>query len=134
MTARSSPERALSDAILLEVGGASGIRLWRQNSGLARGLHSEGRIRLAPAGASDLVGIVSLPVPHLLTSATSRYLVGVHLAIETKSERGRQTKDQQSFQAMIERLDGIYILARSVEDVWEELELRGFVRLTSASK
>jgi hypothetical protein len=37
--------------------------------------------------------------------------------IEVKTPRGRQSPDQILFQRRIERLGGVYILARSVEDV-----------------
>lgn len=37
--------------------------------------------------------------------------------LEFKSPTGRQSPQQKSFQAMVELLDHIYILARSVDDV-----------------
>lgn len=103
-------ERAVLDAVLREVGGLSSVRLWRQNAGKA--LDPSGRyfIQLAPKGASDLVGIVRRPVCGC----------GVHLAVETKGA-GRQTEEQKRFQAMIESLGGIYVVARSPQDVLDRL-------------
>lgn len=42
---------------------------------------------------------------------------GKFFAIEVKSAKGKQTEDQQAFQMAVERSGGLYILARSVEDV-----------------
>ncbi len=42
---------------------------------------------------------------------------GIFCAVETKSARGRLSDAQQRYQARVERLQGIYIEARSVADV-----------------
>ena len=42
---------------------------------------------------------------------------GVFLGIEVKSKTGRQSKHQKEFQKNLERLGGVYILARCVDDV-----------------
>ena len=42
---------------------------------------------------------------------------GVTVYIEVKKPAGRQSEDQQQFQADIESHGGLYILAKSVEDV-----------------
>ena len=47
---------------------------------------------------------------------------GKRLEIEVKSERGRQSKAQKAFQRVIERMGGVYILARCVEDVVSRLD------------
>lgn len=43
--------------------------------------------------------------------------VGRFLGIECKTVRGRQSPEQLAFEAMVKRMGGVYILARSVEDV-----------------
>jgi hypothetical protein len=43
---------------------------------------------------------------------------GVRLEVEVKGAAGRQTEEQRAFQRMIERFGGVYVLARSVDDVW----------------
>ena len=93
-------ERETQNAILREFGTRPDLRLWRQNTGAAR----IGRrfIRFGVPGQADLTGI--LPG-------------GRRVEIETKSPDGRQTPDQRAFQALIERFGGLYVLARSVEDV-----------------
>jgi len=93
------------NAILREFGTRPEMRLWRANAGAAR----IGRrfIRFGVPGQADLTGI--LPG-------------GRRLEIEVKSLTGRQTPDQRAFQALIERFGGLYVLARSVEDVRQVLD------------
>jgi len=42
--------------------------------------------------------------------------------VEVKSARGRQSAEQRTYQRMIERFGGVYVLARSAEDVRTALE------------
>ena len=66
---------------------------------------------LGVAGQADLTGI--LPD-------------GRRLEIEVKSDGGRQTEDQRNFQWMIERFGGVYVLARSLDDIERELRRAGY--------
>lgn len=109
-------ERPLLDALLLAIGGRSDARAWRQNAGLALSPHGGRLIRLAPAGASDLVGIVATPC-----HCGCGRIYGLHLAIEVKGDRGRQRKEQRDFERMIARLGGVYVLAHSIDDVTNAL-------------
>jgi len=104
-------EKQVQNAILRAFGTLPTLRLWRANVGAAR----IGRrvVRFGIAGQADLTGI--LPD-------------GRRLEIEVKSATGRQTAAQKAFQEMIERFHGVYILARSVEDVRRQLTACG-VRL-----
>jgi len=104
-------EKHLQNAILRAFGTLPGLRLWRANVGVARMGHRW--VRFGIRGQADLTGIVP---------------DGRRLEIEVKTSTGRQTAEQRSFQNMIERFHGIYILARSVDDVRRELAAHG-VRL-----
>jgi len=42
---------------------------------------------------------------------------GKFLAVEVKTEKGKQSVFQKNFQEQIEKNNGIYILARSIDDV-----------------
>ena len=42
---------------------------------------------------------------------------GRFIGIEVKSATGRQSADQQAMQAAIERIGGVYLLARGVDDI-----------------
>lgn len=46
---------------------------------------------------------------------------GQAVAIETKALKGTQRQAQEDWQAAFERVGGVYILARSVEDVLDAL-------------
>jgi hypothetical protein len=100
-------ENAVQYAIMLAIGSRPDVRLWRNNSGL---LFTPGgrRIRASVEGAPDLIGLLA---PH-----------GRFLGIECKSDSGKQTSVQIAFQRMIESFGGLYILARSVEDVTTVLD------------
>jgi VRR-NUC domain len=75
-----------------------GHRLWRNNIGLCK--NPMLRYGLC-VGSADLIGL----------SNTGRFL-----AVECKSANGRLTKEQESFLATVRRLNGIGIVAKSVED------------------
>lgn len=97
-------ERQVQNAILRTFGTRSDLRLWRANVGVAR----IGRrvVRFGVPGQADLTGI--LPG-------------GRRLEIEVKSDSGAQTPEQRAYQRLIERFDGVYVLARSVDDVWRAI-------------
>jgi hypothetical protein len=101
MAARSSqPESHLVQAILAAWGAHPGLRIWRQNTG---GAMLKGRfVRFGVPGAADISGILA---------------GGRRLEIECKAECGRQSEEQLRYQLMIEHFGGVYVLARSVEDV-----------------
>ena len=95
--------------ILRAFGSKRWMRLWRANVLAAR--MGDRFVRAGVPGQADLTGI--LPD-------------GRRLEIEAKSDRGRQTEDQRNFQRMIERFGGVYVLARSVEDVERALKRAGY--------
>lgn len=113
-----TPERRIQNEILRIFGTNPKMRLWRSNTGKARmggGLKKAGdkfvvskprEVSFGVPGAADLHGII--PVGG----------VGCFLAIEVKSPGGRQTPEQLNYEAMVLKFNGIYVLARSVEDVW----------------
>lgn len=77
----------------------------RINTGVYLSLDGQRHVRSAPNGTPDLLGI-----------AYER-----PLAIETKARRGKHADDQIKFQRAWEKNGGIYILARSLDDVWAVL-------------
>jgi len=81
------------------------LRLWRANVGAAR--IGNRVVRFGIPGQADLTGI--LPD-------------GRRLEVEVKSPTGRQTPSQRAFEAMIEKFNGVYVLARSTDDVRLALE------------
>jgi hypothetical protein len=79
-----------------------GVVCWRQNSG---GLPTPGGGFMRSTdinGVADIIG--------LLPS-------GRFLAVECKSDRGRQSEAQRDFQAMVEGSGGLYLIARDIQDL-----------------
>lgn len=70
---------------------------WRSNNGAVRGKRFHG-IR----GVPDIIGI--LPG-------------GRFLGVECKSDKGKQSPEQVEFQKKVEKLGGLYVLARAVTDL-----------------
>ncbi len=98
-------EKHIQNEILRAFGTLSRLRLWRANVGAAR--IGTRVVRFGIPGQADLTGI--LPD-------------GRRLEIEVKSPKGCQTPAQEAFGRMIEKFNGVYVLARSVEDVRIALE------------
>ena len=98
-------EADLQAAILHEFGSRPDIRLWRANVLVAR--TKDGRVvKAGVKGQADLSGIRA---------------GGQRIEIEVKSPSGRQSQEQKRWQAMIEKFGGVYVLAKSLEDVKKTL-------------
>lgn len=87
------------------------IRLWRNNTGVALSPDGNRVVKYGLVGSADLTGVLS---------------DGRRIDIECKTARGRQRDAQRKFQLMIERFRGLYVLARSVEDVETALVREGY--------
>lgn len=109
-----TPEKTIQNAILRAYATRPWLRIWRQNTGMAQYSAVDGShrtVRFGLPGQADLSGILN---------------DGRRLEIEVKTARGRQSEQQQNYQRMIERFGGVYILARSVEDVTIRLQHEGY--------
>jgi len=115
-------ERDLVYQILSTWGAHPRLRIWRANTGV--GWFKDGEparktdkgaypVKFGTPGQGDISGLV-LPS-------------GRRLEIECKAKT-KQSADQISFQAMIERFGGAYVLARSLEDVDRALAALGVTR------
>ena len=101
-------EKQIQNSILREFGTKSWLRIWRANVGVAR--INRRVVRFGIPGQADLTGIL---------------FDGRRVEIEIKSATGQQSQDQKNYQKLIERFNGIYILARSINDVYEQLGAHG---------
>lgn len=98
--------------ILIYVTGLPNAYLWRQNSGVFHDSEGVRRIRACPAGTPDIIGMIN----------------GRFVGIECKRAKGGKVlKSQEDCERNIKRGNGIYIIARSVEDVRERLKKEGLV-------
>lgn len=95
------------------------IMAWRQNSGMVyRGMRSDGMPRIQAFTKFDMrgKGDISGILPD-----------GKRLEIECKSEKGRQSIEQKRFEELIKHNNGVYILAKTVEEVIMALRRLGYV-------
>lgn len=93
----------LISSILVELSKRNDVRVWRNETGKARTLDGARIISYGLKGSADIMGLIGPD--------------GRLLCVECKVGRDQQRIEQQRFQEMVERLGGLYILARSVEDV-----------------
>lgn len=110
----NTPERKSEARIKYEVlrdfGNLDWCRIWNAATGVARPIgNPEAVVRYGVPGQGDVTGIL---------------YPGTRLEIETKTAKGKQRKAQENYQAMIESLGGIYILARSTDDVTNHEAIR----------
>lgn len=101
-------EAKIKNDILLRFGARADLRMWNNPTGAVK--VGDRYIKYGLVGSADILGILK---------------GGRFLAIEVKTATGRQSEPQKAFQRMIERFGGVYILARSAEDVERELRKHG---------
>lgn len=105
-------EAHIQHAILAAWGAHPRLRFWRQNTGAAM---VKGRmVRFGTPGCADILGLIAPS--------------GRFLAIECKTATGRQSEEQRSFERMITTFGGLYVLARSLQDVDQALAAVGVHR------
>ena len=109
-------EHSIQTQIMLEFGQRTDMKIWRQNTGVAKTLDGNRFIRFGVVGCADISGIIK---------------GGIRLEIEVKKRTGKQREAQKAFQRMIESMGGIYIVARSVDDVYKVLKTWGFDKPTA---
>jgi len=97
----------------------------RNNSGampVIDGKNKRRYIKFGDKGSPDFL----VWLPYITTDGV--HVVGIHIlrsiAIEAKSETGKQSADQIKWQADFEKLGGVYYLVRSVDEVIKILEGR----------
>ena len=103
-------EAVLQQEIRLALGQRQDVMMFRINVGKFRPLDGGPRvIQSAPEGTPDLLGVIT---------------PGRAFAIEVKAQRGKQRQVQAAWQLAWERRGGIYILARSLDDVYKGLDIK----------
>ena len=72
--------------------------------------HNNRPIQINRKGMADLYGLVAIN--------GSMH----HIEIEIKTGTGRQTKEQKTWQAFIEKFSGLYVVGWTVEDIEQEVK------------
>jgi hypothetical protein len=98
-------EHQTQNLILRYLSACDRLRVWRQNTGVAR--FKDRTVRFGVPGQADISGLV--------------FPSGRRLEIEVKTKTGRQSDAQRNYAEMIRQMGGLYILARCVEDVYTAL-------------
>lgn len=93
-------ESQLQDAIRLALGRDPGVLAFRNNIGHAVMHGHRVTFGVGGPGGADLIGILD----------------GKPLAMEIKSERGRQSDEQRRFETLWRTRGGIYLMPRSVDE------------------
>lgn len=100
-------EATVLSRVMLDVGSLPNVRIWRQGVGRARSFDGERVMTFGIPGMADLSGILAC---------------GLRVEIECKAARGRLRLDQQRWRDMIRAMGGIWVEARSSDDVLEALK------------
>lgn len=97
-------ETAIMRDILIAVSRLPGTLAWRNQTGALRDQNGQ-LVRFGVPGSPDILACRA----------------GRFIGIEVKTHTGRQSIQQQRFQAALERAGGLYIVARSVDDALQAL-------------
>ena len=126
-TARPKAEKQIQQQILREFATQSWCRLWRQNTGVAVFLSPLFRLvgRVLSRSSIDALPRVAFGLPGS-ADLSGVLRGGRRIEIEVKSATGEQRLQQRRFGAMINNFGGIYIVARSVADVYKGLTAAGY--------
>lgn len=106
-------EAEIQSAIWLAVGALPGVRMFRNNQGIATFAGGQ-RVKfgLANPGGSDLIGLRSVVVTPDMVGQT----VAVFTALEVKTPTGRVEPEQKNFINFVRSFGGIADIVRSPED------------------
>jgi hypothetical protein len=93
----------LVNQILCALSKFSHIRVWANNTGSAMSFDSERIIKFGLEGSADILGV--------------KGPTGQLICIEIKTGSARQSEAQKRFEKVITERGGIYVVARSVDDI-----------------
>lgn len=127
-------EAVLQQNIRLALGLRDDIFMFRVNVGVFKPLHGnqDRAIRSAPDGTPDLLGVLlrKLDVPGIRYLKDDEPPIAINVssfgqafAIEVKAAKGKQRDVQMRWEEAWVKRGGIYILARSIEDVYDGLDI-----------
>lgn len=97
----SAEHKKLKNDILVALSKIPGVVVWPQETGVARSMDGERVIKFGLVGSADITGILR---------------GGTRLEVECKTGNATQSVEQKNFERMINRNQGLYIVARSVLD------------------
>lgn len=94
-------ESQIQDEVRLALGSDPDLVLWRNNIGMAWMRNGAPvKFGVGGPGGADLIGLYR----------------GRFVAIELKTPVGRQSKEQKTYQQLVERKGGVYVVLRSADE------------------
>lgn len=119
-------EKEIQNQILRQFATRDDFRLWRASTGFAVPMQEIKAVlaKHAPAQAAAVLSRLH-PIHFGVTGQADLSGIipgGTRIEIEVKQKDGRTSKEQQAWGAMIQRFGGVYVVARSVDDVAVALE------------
>ena len=96
----SNPETEVMREILVAISALPGALFWRQQSGVFRSMSGRETVRVGIPGMADLGGVYR----------------GRAIQIEVKTPSGRLSKDQERWKNAVERVGGVFAVARNPAD------------------
>jgi hypothetical protein len=109
----ATAESNIQNASLIAVGTRDDVLAMRLHSGMFRSMHDDRIIRVGQKGMADSMMIVSVEITPEMVGKT----VGIALAAEFKTNKGKQSDDQKRWQSAIEKRGGFYRLIRSASEM-----------------
>lgn len=112
--AQNRETRESQNPSLLAVGARPDVLIWRQQSGVFRSYDDPQRVvRIGQPGMADAMSVVAVTITPEMVGKT----IGVAVAPEFKTNRGRQSEAQANWQRAFEQRGGIYELVRTPEQM-----------------
>ena len=99
-------EAKIKADVLVALSRIDGVCVWNHPSGVAQFLNTNEMVSFGCVGSADIIGCAW----------------GRAIAIETKTKRGTQQKQQKRFQQAWELAGGFYLIAREVEEAIRKVE------------
>lgn len=111
-------ESVIKNEIIKKLGSDPDYLIWNNPTGTGKSMTPPYQvIKFGLKGSPDIIGCVKTTITPDMVGKQ----IGVALGVEVKTEIGRQRPEQISFQRAWEMRGGIYILARSHENLKEEI-------------
>jgi hypothetical protein len=112
MAQQKETKQALNPA-LLAIGSRPDVMAWRQMVGTFRAIDNPSRlVKVGYAGMSDAMAVVRVTITPDMVGKQ----VGIALALEAKTAKGKQRDAQKLWQVAFENRGGIYRIIRSAND------------------
>jgi hypothetical protein len=108
----ANPESVLMAEIMLAMS-ERGLLVWRQHVGTYRPIHGGAPIKMGLTGMSDIGAIV----PRVVTPEMVGTTIGLAVQVEVKTATGRESEAQATWGQVVRNKGGVYVLARSVDDI-----------------